>query len=272
MANYINTINGQVLTECELYDFLMCGCSAKYYVKWKWENEDTNVIHTGREWREIWEVKPPNCSCADPNCPLGRRLIYRNTIDDVTCVNGSDILRVTLNTATYVDLTSDPPLAPDYIIDWGDGSPTESIVVGVESTHDVSGLAEAYYYGTITWQDATFEFWYYVRGGGITKLQLSRTLHIAYEIGCELYPDYTITVTDDATIENLGIATSNIKVYLTSVSNVNYAPEVQTYSESGTLTTDLTNADHTINCAYEATGLGSSMNNIGVLRFGCNEL
>lgn len=272
MANYQNTINGQILTECELYDFLVCGCSSKYYVKWKWENLDTNVIHTGWEWKAIWEVTPPICSCADPICPLGRRLIYRNTIDDVTCVNSFDILRVTLNTATYVDLTNDPPLAPDYIIDWGDGSPTESIVVGVESTHDVSALAEAYYYGTITWEDATFEFWYYVRGGGITKLQTSRTLHIAYEIGCELYPDYTITVTDDATVDNIGIATSNIKIYLISVSNVNYAPEVQTYSESGTLTTDLTDADNTINCAYEATGLGSSMNNIGSLRFGCNEL
>lgn len=272
MANYQKLKTGEILSECDFYDCLMSKCCYRCNAQWQWENLTTHVIHTGQVWKQIFRENPPSCSCLDPICPLGRRLIYRNTIDDVTCVNSFDILRVTLNTATYVDLTNDTPLAPDYIIDWGDGSPTESIVVGVVSKHDVSALAEAYYYGTITWEDATFEFWYYVRGGGITKLQTSRTLHIAYEIGCELYPDYTITVTDDATVDNIGIATSNIKIYLIPVSNVNYAPEVQTYSESGTLTTDLTNADNTINCAYEATGLGSSMNNIGSLRFGCNEL
>lgn len=271
MANYQKLKTGEILTECEFYDLLMTKCGYKCNLGWNWQNLTTLVIKTGQLWKEYFAQNPPSCSCLDPLCPLGRRLIYRNTIDDVTSINSGDVLRITLNTATYVDLTSDPPLAPDYIIDWGDGSPTESILVGVELTHDVSALAESYYYGTITWEDATFEFWYYVRGGNITKLQTSRNLHISYEIGCELYPDYSITITDDVSVDNIGISQSNIKVYLISVSNVNYAPTVQIYSESGTLTTDLTDIDDTINCAYESVELGSSINNVGAIRFGCNE-
>lgn len=63
MANFINLNNGKVLTECELYEFLACGCSRKNYTKFRWKNELTNVNKLGREWWKIWKVTPPSgCS------------------------------------------------------------------------------------------------------------------------------------------------------------------------------------------------------------------
>lgn len=92
MANYLNLNNGKVLTECELYDLLACGCSRKNYTKWRWENETTHVNHLGREWWKIWKVTPPSgCS----GCEVPINIVAPQTIgtgelgDTLICGDGT---------------------------------------------------------------------------------------------------------------------------------------------------------------------------------------
>lgn len=92
MANYLNLNNGKVLTECELYDLLACGCSRKNYTKWRWENETTHVNHLGRDWWKIWEVTPPSgCS----GCEVPINIVAPQTIgtgelgDTLICGDGT---------------------------------------------------------------------------------------------------------------------------------------------------------------------------------------
>ena len=67
--NYINTFTGRIVTGCDLFDYLHCGCSRKYYTAWYWRNEDTNVTMLGRDWYKYWVTNNID-PCTDSNVPV----------------------------------------------------------------------------------------------------------------------------------------------------------------------------------------------------------
>lgn len=101
MAQYTKISNGETLTECELYDYLN---TAKGYCcekGWIWRNDDTEVEHTGREWKAIWAADPP-WECV----PVFEYTAEYETLLDVV--------------GFYIG--NDAGVGLNVIVDWGDGN------------------------------------------------------------------------------------------------------------------------------------------------------
>jgi hypothetical protein len=268
MQNFLRIRDNVVFTECELYACLMNKCCYECNAGWNFENLDTLEIKTGQNWKTYFRQNPPSCSCNDPLCPSGRELEYLNIIESVTCINSGSGIRVTLNEATYIDLSSDPPLVPEYTIDWGDGSDPENISIGIQITHDISGLADEVYVGSISWADATFGFYYQVVSGEITALQISSENRVTYNIGCDLYPNYEINVTQSASVEGTdNFVSSRIRVFNVLVSNEVYTTE-KSFTENGQLLTNLDVLSNRIVYNF-ATTLVGGIDNTAILRTRC---
>lgn len=66
-TNYTKIYNDLTLTECELYEYLNTNKGFCCEKGWKWENDVTGVVKTGREWKKYWQTSPPDCSgCTSP--------------------------------------------------------------------------------------------------------------------------------------------------------------------------------------------------------------
>lgn len=66
-TNYTKIYNDLTLTECELYEYLNTNKGFCCEKGWKWENDATGVVKTGREWKKYWQTSPPDCSgCTSP--------------------------------------------------------------------------------------------------------------------------------------------------------------------------------------------------------------
>ncbi len=271
MANYQNLHTLEILSECDFYDCLFTKCCYYCSADWLWENLTTHVTKTGQNWKTYFKVNPPSCNCLDPNCPNGREIAYLNLIQSITLAGeSSQFVELTLDSAIFVDNESVVPPTPDYVVDWGDGSPTESITIGVELHH--APLATGILTGTITWQDASIQFWYGFNFGIVTALQLQRTTDLSLDLDCALYPNYPITLTDSATIDIYSITDASGYVFGNNVFHV--APNDVTYNENGQLLTDYVAVTDTIFADYTGrdplTGdpLGT-FTNTGVLRTRC---
>lgn len=235
MANYIRIRDGYLLSECEFYAQLQ---TVYFYCcnrGWKWQNSETLVIKTARDWKKYFQTNPPVCGCADVNCPLGRELAYLNLIQSITLAGeSSQFLELTLESAIFIDNESPVAPTPGYVVDWGDGSPTESITIGVVAHH--APLATGILTGKITWQDASMQFWYVFNFGIVVALQLNRTTEISLDLDCALYPNYPIVLTDTATIDLYSITDASGHIFGNTVFHV--APNDTTYSENGQIQTD----------------------------------
>ena len=271
MANYQNLKTLEILTECDFYDCLLDKCCYKCSEGWAWQNLDTLVIHTGQIWLEIFKLNPPSCDCADVNCPLGRELAYLNLITGITLEGkSSQFVELTLDSAIFVDNESVVPLIPDYVVDWGDGSPTESITIGVELHH--APATNGILVGTITWLDASIQFWYGFNFGIVTALQLNRTTEISLDLDCALYPNYPITLTDSATIDLFTIAETTGYIFGNLVFNI--PVNDVTYNENGQLLTDYNGVTDVIFADYRGRDVLTgdpigTFTNTGVLRTQC---
>lgn len=271
-TNYQNTTTGRIVTECELYDGLFCGCSKKYYVGWSWENLTTHEIKTGWEWRDLWKVTPPTCpepTCADPNCPNGREIAYLNIIESVTVADISgQFIQLTINSATFIDNESPVPPTPDYIVDYGDGSPTESLTIGVPSS--LHTAPDGVYIGTITWADAVFQFWYEFSFGILASYQVERNTVVTANLDCDIYPNYEIGLSDATTISSLvirryrGVVFANV-VYSSGATGVSYSASGQLISDLSSLPDDQIIATYTYNNGVSDVDI----TNTGVLRTQC---
>jgi hypothetical protein len=199
------------------------------------------------------------------------KLSYLNLIQSITLAGeSSQFVELTLESAIFVDNESPVAPTPDYIVDWGDGSPTESITIGVVLHH--APLATGILIGNITWQDATIQFWYGFNFGIVYALQLSRSTEISLDLDCALYPDYPITLTDSATIDLFNITEVTGNIFGNLVFNV--PVNDVTYNANGQLLTDYNGVTDTILSTYTgrdpSTGdpLGSIINT-GALRTRC---
>lgn len=66
-TNYTKIYNDLTLTECELYEYLNTNKGFCCEKGWKWENDVTGAVKTGREWKKYWQTNPPDCSgCTSP--------------------------------------------------------------------------------------------------------------------------------------------------------------------------------------------------------------
>lgn len=269
MADYQNLKTGQVLTECELYDCLIDKCCYKCSMGWAWENLTTHVVHTGQVWLEIFQLNPPFCDCADIGCPNGREVGYFNIIESISMGGmSSQFVQVTLNAATFIDNESLVPPTPDYIVDWGDGSPTQSITIGQTLNHApaTTGIVK----GSISWQDASVDFWYEFNFGVVTNSQTERISSVDYDLDCTLYPSYPVDITDSATITTYTVRTRVGAIFGQTIYSLNATG--QTYSESGQLLTDYTLPSDQIVTSYSirfgATNI-QTFRNTSVLRTKC---
>lgn len=104
MANYTKISNGEVLTECELYDYLN---TAKGYCcekGWIWRNDDNLEEKTGRQWKAYFEEIEFGWQCV----PLFEYVVAYES--------GLDIVGFYVSNDTGTEL--------NIIVDWGDGTIT----------------------------------------------------------------------------------------------------------------------------------------------------
>ncbi len=270
MANYIRIRDGYFLTECEFYAQLQ---TAYFYCcnkGWTWQNSETFVIKTARDWKKYFQTNPPICGCADPLCPLGREIAYLNIIESVTVADISgQFIQLTINSATFIDNESPVPPTPDYVVDYGDGSPTESLTIGVPSS--LHTAPDGVYIGTITWADAVFQFWYEFSFGILASFQVERNTVVTTNLDCGIYPNYEIGLSDATTISSLvirgynGTIFTNIAYSHTGASGVSYSDSGQLISNLASLPDDQIVATYTYNDGVNDIDI----TNTGVLRTQC---
>lgn len=262
MDNYIKISTSEVLTECDFYALIRTNCGYKCNKGWQWQNQTTLVIKTAQNWVTYFRNNPPNCTCSDPLCPNGREITYLNMIEDVLCTGmGLTDLTVTLNAVNYIGAG-----VQNYIISWGDGSPTESIVISTPLTHDVSALANNTYKGFISFEGASFNFWYTTRFGVITTLQTQRTTTLNVDLSCGVYPNYTITVNEHCEVLGSFISTAEIKIFENTV----YSDVINAilYDIEGVLVTDFNVGTNLIVTEYTNL-VPMIIQNIFLLECGC---
>lgn len=211
--------------------------------------------------------------CGDPICVNGREVSYFSLIRDISLGGmGTSELEATMNFATYIDL--DTLTTPIYQIDLDDGVGYHVITVGNTVTLDVSGFADGLYVGNFreVHSNAICYFWYVVAGGLIVAMVQQRSTELTYELGCELYPNYKLTMSDVSRIHSDSLVpyrftASEIKILNTIVNNENYIGELD-YTEEAFLTTNLNTAHQTI-VATNKVNLVGSVQNLGIFKTRC---
>jgi len=268
-TTYTKIKTGETLDQCDFYDCLFTKCCYYCAADWIWRNNTTLVEKTGQNWRTYFKLNPPQCNCLDVNCPNGREIGYMNLIESISMGGmSSQFIQVTLNDATFIDNESLVPPTPDYIVDWGDGSPTQSIAIGQTLNHApaTTGIIK----GTISWQDASVDFWYEFNFGVVTNSQTERISSVSYDLDCALYPSYPVDITDAATITTYTVRTRVGTIFGQTIYSLNATG--QTYSQSGQLLTDYTLPSDQIVTSYSirfgATNT-QTFRNTSVLRTKC---
>lgn len=220
-----------------------------------YHEQTPQYINTGNSTFHLKDdlVPVPGCAegnCLESDCPEGRELAYLSLISHVKITAPSaGQLSVELTAAMFDDNLNAIPEVPVYKIDLGDGVGYHNIVVGGTYTLDVSGFANGDYSGNIIEENsgAQFDFFYSVAGGVVENFMRERIATLAINLSCDLYPNYSIELTDYMAIQNPGSSSykateAEVKIFDNIVDAETFiGGGVASYNTGGTLETDLVN-------------------------------
>lgn len=219
---------------------------------------------------------PASCgagACNDSSCPYGLEITRLAMITEVTMTGtGTNKVNVTLVSAVYSGTDGGTTA---YTLNLGyPGAPNVPLTIGILSVITIGAVPNGKFKGVVTQaaSGATMNVWITVQSGILTACQASRKITPDVDVSCEIYPDYTASLTDIVSVTNpsLAISESTITILGEIVNNETYGAGTYGYTESGTYSGDLDTVQTIIESSYTSASLGAMLAR-GILQTQCIE-